>query len=135
MAGLHGLKVLLDTCTFLWLDASPERLGPAARVALAKSSTTRFLSHATIWELAIKTSLGKLSLTTELPEIIEAYEKRGIITLLPIELPHLYRLAALPWVHRDPFDRLLVAQALAEGLTLITPDPTINGYGAETLWE
>lgn len=118
------MRLLLDTNALLWVVAGDRRLGAQAR-ADVESAAGLVVSVATLWEIAIKVSLGKLGALPTLPTVLE----RAAVQRLGIEDAHLVRLQELPWEHRDPFDRLLIAQALAEGLTVLTADPAFAGYG------
>lgn len=128
------MKALLDTHVFLWAINEPNRLSPAAKTIIADADNTLFFSAASAWEIAIKTQLGKL----KLPEQAETYILRHMSTAsidpLPIELSHALRVASLPLHHRDPFDRLLVAQAQQEKLSIITADPLIGQYAVKVIW-
>ena len=119
------MKLLLDTHLFLWSVTSSRRLKPAAR-RLLESADEIFVSAASIWEIAIKTSLGKV--VGDLVELAAAIEASGFAEL-PIRSSHAVGVAALPPHHADPFDRILVAQALAEPLRLVTADPVLSQYG------
>lgn len=123
-------RLLLDTHVWLWWQLDHPRLGPAAREAIAAASEVR-LSVASVWEMSIKSTLGKLSLPKG-ADIMRELELDGFVPL-SIELEHAVRVAALPALHRDPFDRMLVAQAMLEGLTLVTADPHLARYGARLL--
>lgn len=122
--------VLVDTCTLLWAVDTPEKLGVAAREAIGATGNRVLVSTGTLWELSIKVGQGKLELPEdffeELPEL--GYETLGI------ENHHLAEYRKLPLHHRDPFDRLLVAQAKAEGIALVTCDPEIAKYGTAIVW-
>jgi PIN domain nuclease of toxin-antitoxin system len=124
------VRLLLDTHVFLWLQTEPERLGD--HLALVEDrGTTLLLSAASSWEIAIKYGLGRLSLP-EPPERYVPTRMRAIgAEALPIEHAHALAVAALPALHRDPFDRLLVAQAGAAGATILTADPAVAQYPAE----
>lgn len=128
------MKVLVDTHAWLWWTADVDKLGPAARAALEDPATTILVSMATSWEIAILVELKRI----ELDEPIEAYMAREItkagIEVLPIAPHHLGQLVRLPRHHRDPFDRLLIAQALAEGVPLVTVDRQAPAYGVQILW-
>ena len=123
---------LLDTHVFLWLLTEPERVG-AALHTLRDPATPLLVSAATAWEIAIKHATGRLSL----PERPETYVPTRIAAIgaraVPISVPHALAVAGLPSVHRDPFDRLLVAQALALDATLVTADPALDAYAARLL--
>jgi PIN domain nuclease of toxin-antitoxin system len=124
--------LLLDTHVFLWLQTEPERLGDHL-TTVEDRSTTLLLSAASSWEIAIKYGLGRLPLP-EPPERYVPARMRAIgAEPLPIEHSHALAVAALPRLHRDPFDRLLVAQAEATGATVLTADPAVAQYPAETL--
>ncbi len=124
-AGHHGafVRYLLDTHTLLWARAAPALLSEEARAVFESSDTTLYVSIATLWECAIKGSIGKLALPDNFYEIVaDDYE------ILGIEISHLAACAELPMHHRDPFDRLLVAQARLGDLTLLSRDPDIAKY-------
>jgi len=124
--------VLLDTHVFLWLQTEPERLGD--RLALVEdNATTLLLSAASSWEMAIKYALRRLPLP-EPPERYVPTRMRAIgAEALPIEHPHALAIASLPPLHRDPFDRLLVAQASVASAAILTADPAVAQYPTETL--
>jgi PIN domain nuclease of toxin-antitoxin system len=126
------VRLLLDTHVFLWLQTEPERVGD--HLATVKDrGTTLLVSAASSWEIAIKYGLGRLPLP-EPPERYVPTRMRAIgAEALPIEHGHALAVAALPPLHRDPFDRLLVAQAGAAGATILTADPAVAQYPAETL--
>lgn len=126
---------LLDTHTFLWWSLEPDKLPATVRGILADADTRVVLSVVSSWEAQIKTGLGKLELTEPLQTIIERELVTNRWEVLPIHLRHTWALAALPPLHRDPFDRLLVAQAKTESLVLVTTDPLIRAYpGVNTIW-
>ena len=108
------MRLLLDTNAFLWLMNEPEKLSSKARTACEDPDNELLLSTATAWEIQIKVQLGKLELDDPLPDIIERQRQRNNARLLPIELAHIFALADLEHHHRDPFDRLLIAQARVE---------------------
>jgi PIN domain nuclease of toxin-antitoxin system len=123
------MRYLVDTHTLLWALGDPETLSPRARDAIASPSNLIFVSSASLWECAIKASIGKLDLPEDFFDSIpeSGYE------LMPIRTAHLNVYRTLPTHHRDPFDRILVSQARAEALILITRDPEIARYDVETL--
>ena len=127
------MRVLLDTHTFLWWVADDARLSAKARGAVAEA-TEVFLSVASCWEMAIKVSLQKLRLSLPLDRFVSEHLGVNQFALLPIELDQVARLTALPFHHRDPFDRLLAAQALHEGLTIVSADPVFRKYRVKRLW-
>lgn len=129
------MKLLLDTHSFIFYVDRPDAFPSMARAALEDSSNDLFLSVVSPWEIQIKSTLGKLQLSKPAAELVQAELDRAAIELLPITLHHIDALSRLPNHHRDPFDRLLVAQAIHEGLTLVSSDQTIAKYGAPVLWE
>lgn len=128
------MKLLLDThCFILYVDR-PDAIPSAARDLLEDTSNDLFLSLVSPWEMQIKSTLGKLQLSKPAAELVQAELDRAAIQLLPITLHHIDALSRLPNHHRDPFDRLLIAQAIHEGLTLVSSDQTIAKYAAPVLW-
>jgi PIN domain nuclease of toxin-antitoxin system len=126
------VRLLLDTHVFLWLQTEPERIGDHLTL-VEDRTTTLLLSAASSWEIAIKYGIGRLPLP-EPPERYVPTRMRAIgAEALPIEHAHALAVAALPTLHRDPFDRLLIAQAGAAGATILTADPAVAQYPAETL--
>lgn len=113
----------------------PARLPERARAAIVDPANTRYLSLASPWELQIKSSLRKFDFDKPIREIVQREVDTGTVVLLPITLDHIELLSRLPNHHRDPFDRLLIAQAMYEGLTLVTSDETIPKYAVPVLWE
>ncbi len=117
---------LIDTHILLWFVNGDEKL-PGSIKAILETEKTIFVSIATFWEIAIKNSIGKLNLPVSIAQLMEDCSQEGF-NILPIQASHLDRLKDLPWVHRDPFDRLLICQAQEEKLTLITVDENIVKY-------
>lgn len=128
------MSLLLDTHAFLWMVDDPQRLAPAARAAVSESSTDLHLSIASIWELAIKAGLGKLELPFPIGEFVSTRLARTRTDVLAISTAHAVAVAGLPRHHGDPFDRMLVAQARADGLTLVSADPAFRLYDVPVLW-
>lgn len=126
------MKVLTDTHTLVWALSDPATLGTGARAALAGSPFTA--SVANLWELVLKSRKPGALVADPLPWW-EKYVIGPRIGTLAIRTAHIRRLAGLPELHKDPFDRILVAQALAEGLTLATKDPILARYGVPIVWE
>ena len=118
------MRVLIDTHLLLWALADPARLPAAARRLIDRADV--YVSAASIWEISIKAALGKLS--ADPGEVAANLEPAGFVPL-PVTVEHAARVARLPPVHRDPFDRLLVAQALTEPMRLLTTDVVLAGYG------
>ncbi len=123
-------RLLLDTHTFLWWLGGDPSLGERARAAIADPRNQVFVSAATGWEIAIKRAIGKLRIEDE--DLDSIVEEEGF-NRLPITFFHGTQAGALPQHHKDPFDRMLVAQAQAEGLTILTADPEISKYGVQVL--
>ncbi len=122
------MKVLLDTHVFVWAIAYPERLSPLAKRVIENPENEVLLSVASVWEMTVKVSLGKLTIPAPAIPFVQKQLVRQRIGLLAIQLSHLARLEKLPLDHRDPFDRLLVAQCLEEDATLITVDSQLRRY-------
>jgi PIN domain nuclease of toxin-antitoxin system len=122
--------LLIDTHVLMWLGDRPDRLSPAARESLGDPDNVVFVSLASIWEIAIKQAKGKLTLDAK--AVLDTLPKA--FTLLPIMAEHILATRALPHHHGDPFDRLLIAQAKIEGLTIVTHDDAFRPYGVPILW-
>ena len=123
------MNLLLDTHVWLWMVAQPDRLRPSTRALLEAAENDLFLSAASSWEMAIKYARGNLPLPEGPESFVPPRLVRDAVRPLPITHPHALRVAALPPHHRDPFDRLLVAQALVEGMSLVTADQALEVYG------
>jgi PIN domain nuclease of toxin-antitoxin system len=128
------VNLLLDTHALLWFLAGDPRLSTTARMAIEDPGNTRFFSVASAWEIVIKTSLGKLTLAGPFHELIPVQLRANSIQLLPISPEHLNHLLTLPFHHRDPFDRMLIGQALVESATLVSADSTLDRYAVPRLW-
>jgi PIN domain nuclease of toxin-antitoxin system len=130
------VKLLLDTHALLWLVDGNRSLSDAARVALSDSANELFLSVASVWELAIKTTHAKqpLILNEPLDIYLAKWTAAYQLTMLSINAQHALRIVKLPHHHRDPFDRILVAQALVEGMTLVSTDDKFAQYQVTVLW-
>ena len=128
------MNLLLDTHAFLWFIAGSERLTAAARELIEESANQPFLSAASLWEMAIKLSLGRLHLGRPFEDLIPEQMRLNGIQLLGIELEHVTPVTTLPFHHRDPFDRLLVAQAMVEQMPIVSADPAFDAYSIERLW-
>ncbi len=120
--------ILLDTHTFLWWSLSPEKLPPKVIEAISDSSTRIMLSVASCWEAQIKLGLGELSLSIPLKTVVEREIRENCWEILQVCLAHTWKLESLPPLHKDPFDRMLVAQALVEDLIIATKDPLVSIY-------
>lgn len=126
------MRVLLDTQALIWSSIDSPQLSAPARGTLTDTRTTGVCSLASLWEISIKVGLGKLDLTVPLAEFIG--EVRARFDLLRVETQHCLRHAALPLHHRDPFDRMLIAQALSEELTIVGNDEAFDAYGVARIW-
>lgn len=123
------MRLLLDSHAFIWAYAQPTELLAPARRAIGDSANDRFVSMAALWEIAIKVSNAKLSI----PNGIAAALADLALEVLPISLAHVSRIETLPFHHRDPFDRMMIAQAMEEGLTIVTRDRQFQAYGVPLL--
>ena len=128
------MRLLLDTHTFIWWDNSPQKLSQKALALCQNPENTLLLSMASIWEIQIKLQLGKLSLNLPLPELIETQQLINNIELLPINLTHVLTLDTLPNHHKDPFDRLLICQAIVENAVLVSGDSILANYPVKIEW-
>ena len=127
------MKLLVDTHAFIWGYSDGKKLSSKAAAALADPKNQAFLSAASTWELALKTARGNLVLPEPLGTMMAGLEESGLAHL-PITWQHAVMVQSLPLHHRDPFDRILAAQALVEGLTLVTTDKAFKKYGVPLLW-
>jgi|SRR5687768_14466809 PIN domain nuclease of toxin-antitoxin system len=127
------MKLLLDSQVWFWTASAPEKVGSAALMRITEPTNQVFLSVASVWELAIMYEQGRLLL----PEPVRPYVEERLacepVTLLTVDLEHALVAASLPRIHRDPFDRLLVAQAMTEGMTLVSADRLLSDYHVPTL--
>ncbi|OQW99703.1 MAG: twitching motility protein PilT [Desulfobacteraceae bacterium IS3] len=128
------MKLLLDTHAFIWWDSEPEKLSAKVLALCQSQENTLVLSVVSVWEIQIKNQLGKLNLGTALTEIIENQNKINKIKVLPISLGHVLYLDKLPNHHKDPFDRLLIAQANTEGFVLVSKDTVFTKYPVNVVW-
>jgi PIN domain nuclease of toxin-antitoxin system len=128
------VKLLLDTCTALWIATEDPRLSARAREAFTDPSNEVHLSSVSVWEIALKHFVGRLELRRSPERIVAELHEQYRLTPLPLDSEAALQTAKLPQLHRDPFDRALVAQAIIEGLVLLTPDEVLHRYPARTLW-
>ena len=128
------MNLLLDTCTFIWLSGSPGRLSAAAQQAIEDEFNTLFLSDVSVWEITMKYALGKLPLPSPPRNWVPAQAAFFQLRRLPLEAEPLYLSGELPMVHRDPFDRLLAAQAQSVSMSVLTPDSPFRDLGAQVIW-
>ena len=128
------MKLLLDTQVLLWADNDPGRLSPTARDLLSDPANSRLLSVASLWEIQIKAQLGKLQLRLALAELIAEQTRKNALEVLAVTAGHVFDLAQLPSLHKDPFDRLIASVARVEGATLLSADPIFRGYPVTMVW-
>jgi PIN domain nuclease of toxin-antitoxin system len=128
------MAFLLDTHTFLWFVAGDKQLPPTVRDKIKDIKQHCFLSVASLWEITIKFQIGKLTLNISLEELFN-YIDRNQIEIIPINIEHLLTLSELPRHHGDPFDRLIISQAITENLTLITRDSALKKYKVKQQWK
>ena len=128
------MRILLDTHTLLWfVDASPN-LSDHARELIDDPANQKVLSIVSLWEIAIKHSLGRLALSLPLDQYTATHLTPSKVELLSIEISHILTCAQMPWHHRDPFDRILVAQAMTENIPIISVDTALDAYAVKRLW-
>ena len=137
------MRLLLDTHAFLWFIEADPRLSTLAETIIGDPNNERLLSIASIWEIAMKVRIGKLQMTSPGPLDIILTEQIAVndVSLLPIEFSHAVNVHAMPFAlasdgtdHKDPFDRLIISQALSEKLTLVSADAVLDGYGVSRCW-
>lgn len=125
------MRLLLDTHIFIWWADQPEKLPAAALSALEDDANELLLSVVSVWEMQIKIQLGKLKLSLPLKEILKKQQETNDLTVSAVALTHVLALDALPFHHKDPFDRLLIAQSIEEGLTIVTADSQFLSYSVK----
>ena len=128
------MRLLLDTHAFIWWDSDPAKLSPRALAMCQDRENELIVSVASAWEMQIIRQLGKLTLAVPLSDIIANQQRTNQIDILPVTLAHVLAIDALPQHHRDPFDRLLVAQATTENASLVTNDPALARYPVTIIW-
>jgi PIN domain nuclease of toxin-antitoxin system len=128
------MNLVLDTHNFLWFIDGNTKLSWHARELIEDRANAKVISVASLWEMGIKMSLGRLHLAQPFEELIPRQMELNGFGLLPLRISHVARVIPLPFHHRDPFDRLLVAQCLAEGLSLVSLDPVFDKYAVRRLW-
>jgi PIN domain nuclease of toxin-antitoxin system len=128
------VKLLLDTQAFLWFVLNDARLSPAARTRLVDPANELLFSPASYWEIAIKVSIGKYQVPGSFKDFMDRQIDQNQLSVLPIAVSHAAMVAALPFHHRDPFDRLLIAQALVENVPLVSVDAVVDAYGVTRIW-
>jgi PIN domain nuclease of toxin-antitoxin system len=128
------MKLLLDTCALLWLGRGEAALPQIVRETLSRPDTEALVSAASGWEIAIKHGRGRLPLPVPLERFLPMLRERYGFQSLSIDEASALHVAKLPRLHADPFDRMLVSQAIVHGLTIVTPDPLVTQYPARTMW-
>lgn len=128
------MNLLLDTHTLLWMFAAPDRLGEQAAEAVVDAQNALCVSAGSLWEIAIKIDIGKLDLGRDWSRRLDRRMTQSSVTVLPVGLNHCERVSKLPHHHRDPFDRLIVAQSLVEKLPVVSRDDHFDSYGVRRLW-
>ena len=128
------MRVVVDTHSFLWLVTEDPKLSEFPKAILLDGGNELLCSAVAVFEIAVKYSLGKLKLAEPPREFMENRIRKNALSPLPVTLAHTYRVAHLPFHHRDPFDRLLVAQALEEDLPLLSADEILSEYGIRRIW-
>jgi PIN domain nuclease of toxin-antitoxin system len=128
------MKLLLDTHIFLWMNDDPQQLTQTVKTLCSSGEHEFFLSMASPWEMQIKSQMGTLSLAMPIDELVSKNRLENNIKLLPIELSHISYLEQLPQHHKDPFDHIIIAQAIIEGMTVITVDHAFDNYFARVMW-
>lgn len=126
--------MLLDTHTLLWLVEADSQVSTRAQDLIEESAIDVYLKIASAWEMAIKMSVGKFALRSPIEEVIAQQQRDNDITRLAVTIPHIARLTTLPFHHRDPFDRLLIVQAMAENLPILSADSIFDAYGVTRIW-
>lgn len=127
------MKLLLDTYIFIWWADQPEKLSRAVLSALEDEANELLLSVASVWEMQIKIQLGKLKLSMPLKDLVRTQQETNDLSVSPVALTHVLALDALPFHHKDPFDRLLIAQSIEEDLTLVSADSQFSPYSVKLL--
>jgi PIN domain nuclease of toxin-antitoxin system len=128
------VRLLLDTHTFLWFIDGDTALSPYARQLIEDRTNERLLSMASLWEMAIKASLGRLTLTLSFTDLVVEHVHGNAIELFEILPSHLDVLTTLPFYHKDPFDRMLIAQSQAENIPILSRDSAFDDYAIRRLW-
>ena len=129
-----SLRLLLDTNVFIWSAVEPQRLSSAAIAVLSDPDVFRNVSVVSVWEMQIKHAVGKLPLKENADRTAARFARQLRAEFLAPSLEHVAELERLPRIHDDPFDRMLIAQAITEGLTIVTPDPVFATYPVSVLW-
>ena len=127
------MRYIIDTQAFIWYATGDKQLSKTA-LEIIESDTIRYISLASIWEMAIKTSIGKLNFQVPFEDLISNQLAINGYDILPLELSHVFQLAKLPLFHKDPFDRIMIAQAITENIPIISIDPYFQSYPVSVIW-
>jgi PIN domain nuclease of toxin-antitoxin system len=128
------MNILLDSHTLIWFSQNSPQLSSSAIEILEDRNNLLFLSLVSVWEIQIKVQLGKLNLDISLSEIVKDQTKINDVQILPMKLSHIWTLDTLPYYHKDPFDRLLISQAITENLIILGVDSVFDSYPVEKIW-
>lgn len=128
------MKLLLDTAPLLWLASAPDRLSDTASRLILDPENEIYLSAVSAWEIALKASLGKLVLPDRPDRLVPDLREFYAIESLPLDEESTFQVGRLPEIHRDPFDRMLICQAITLGLAVVTPDEVVQRYPVRTIW-
>lgn len=128
------MKLLLDTHTLLWFISGSPSLSASARILIEDAANEKFVSIVSIWETSIKVSIGKMTLSAPFDDLFPHQLQINGFELLPVKIKHTSVITTLPFFHRDPFDRVLIAQATVENMTLVSIDELFDDYKANRLW-
>lgn len=128
------MKLLLDTHAFLWLNDDAAQLSETVKALCSSGEHEFYLSMASPWEMQIKSQLGKLTLAISIEELVNKNRLENNIQILPIELSHISYLEKLPKHHKDPFDRIMIAQAITESMMIVTVDHVFSDYSVQVVW-
>lgn len=128
------MNLLLDTHTFIWMVGAKHLLSSNATAAIQDTNNILYLSMVSVWEMQIKLQIGKLALPADLEQIVQEQQTINGVMILHIDLNHIYSLATLLPHHKDPFDRLLIAQSTAETMIIVSNDSKFSAYGIPILW-
>lgn len=128
------MNILLDSHTLIWFSQNSPQLSSSAIEILEDRNNLLFLSLVSVWEIQIKVQLGKLNLDISLSEIVKDQTKINDVQILPLKLSHIWTLDTLPYYHKDPFDRLLISQAITENLIILGVDSVFDSYPVEKIW-
>lgn len=127
------MNLLLDTHTYIWFSANKPELSSTVKALVEDSQNTSYISIVSLWEMSIKISLGKLTIDRDMKEVIKDLSENGI-EILPVASDHVLKSGTLPFHHRDPFDRMLIAQSICEGMQLLSADEIFDKYINNRIW-